>query len=309
MKLYINKISLCFVFMILFITILYNLSSSSFAINKKYQSTLLMLSSEQKEQMLSSIISIENKIIVIDGGWTHDADKLYSTVKQYGNKIDAWLLTHPDPDHAGALYQILYDKKYNNESKYKDLEISAIYCSLAEDEWYQTYASPIADFVIDLKYLLKEQNVVTVDKDDIIKLNNINNVKIYVLNDRYDLHKNEFEVINNSSIVYRVVIGSTSILYLGDLGFEGGEKLLAETSSNLLCSDIVQMAHHGQSGVGEDVYQAINPKIALWPTPDWLWTNYNGTSNFKTMETIKWMEKIGSVNYITAYGDIVLELK
>ena len=63
-----------------------------------------------------------------------------------------------------------------------------------------------------------------------------------------------------------------------------------------------------EDAVGEDVYKAISPKIALWPTPQWLWTNQNGTGQFKTLETRQWIQRIRSKNYVTADGDICLDL-
>ena len=114
--------------------------------------------------------------------------------------------------------------------------------------------------------------------------------------------------LNNSSIVYRLIVEGKSILFLGDLGYEGGERLLAETPPYLLRSDIVQVSHHGQSGVGESVYRAIAPKIALWSSPEWLWTNCNGSGDYKTLETRKWMEQMDCINYVIAYGDISINL-
>ena len=61
-------------------------------------------------------------------------------------------------------------------------------------------------------------------------------------------------------------------------------------------SDYVQMAHHGQNGVGEAVYQKIQPKYCLWPTPKWLWDNDNGggedSGKYHTKEVRGWMERL-----------------
>lgn len=253
-----------------------------------------MLSSTGDAQMLSSvIITSDGKVIVIDGGWTYDAEKLSSVIIRYGGTVDAWLITHPDPDHIGALYRIMQGE-YN-------ITIKSIYCSLAADLWYKEHSPDIAEFVRLFKEGLSQYNVINVRKNDLF---HIGNTKIYVLNDRYDLDN----AVNNSSIVYKVFIEDLSILYLGDLGYEGGEKLLAETPPYLLSSNIVQMSHHGQAGVGEDVYKAIDPSIALWPTPRWLWTNNNGAGQFKTLEVRNWIQKIGCKNYVTADGDICLDL-
>ena len=262
---------------------------------QNFDPQLYMLASEGDAQMLSSVIvTPEGKIIVIDGGWSYDAERLISIVKRYGNRIDAWLVTHPDPDHAGALYRVL-------QGGY-DVGIDMIYYSFATNDWYAKNSPDIANFVMLLRNSMKNYNTHEVRKNEIYR---IGSAKVYVVNNRYEIFENP---INNSSIVYKIFVGDTSILYLGDLGYEGGEKLLAETPSYLLSSNIVQMAHHGQAGIGEDVYKAINPKIALWPTPRWLWTNQSGAGQFKTLETRYWMQKIGCKNYVTADGDICLDL-
>lgn len=284
---------LLFFSFILAIIIFLSVSSVSQASNS-CTSTLYMLSSEQEAQMLSSVIKTDDgKCIVIDGGWTYDAEKLISVIKHCGGTVDAWLITHADPDHIGALYEIM-------SGKYK-INISAIYCSLENNEWYEEKTSDTAYFVKQFKERLKKYNVKDTRKNDLIY---VGSAKIYVLNDRYDMD----DAVNNSSIVYKIFIGDLSILYLGDLAFNGGKKLLAETPPYLLSSDIVQMSHHGQSGVGEDVYKAINPKIALWPTPRWLWTNQDGTGQFTTLKTRQWMSRLKCKNYVTADGDIILPL-
>jgi beta-lactamase superfamily II metal-dependent hydrolase len=47
--------------------------------------------------------------------------------------------------------------------------------------------------------------------------------------------------INNSSMVFKMNLPNTSLLFLGDLGHEDGEKLLAGAFSSKLPSDYVQM--------------------------------------------------------------------
>lgn len=86
---------------------------------------LWMLGSTTGAQNLSIVIrSPHGKLIVIDGGWEADADKLSSLILQQGGKVDAWLITHPHEDHVGALYTILNDTG-------RKIKIDKIYCSLA----------------------------------------------------------------------------------------------------------------------------------------------------------------------------------
>ena len=65
------------------------------------------------------------------------------------------------------------------------------------------------------------------------------------------------------------------------------------------------MAHHGQNGVEENVYEAIQPSVCLWPTPQWLWDNEGGS--YTTPETKAWVKKLNvSRNYCMKDGDQVI---
>ena len=128
------------------------------------------------------------------------------------------------------------------------------------------------------------------------------------MNNRYSLDVNP---VNNSSLVYQLTIKDKKLLFFGDLAYEGGEKLLETYPNGELKSDIVQMAHHGQQGVGQEVYQAVSPAICLWPTPEFLWNNDNGggenSGPWTTLETRRWMEQLGvSENLCIKDGDIKL---
>jgi hypothetical protein len=87
-----------------------------------------------------------------------------------------------------------------------------------------------------------------------------------------------------------------SVLFTGDLGAEGGEKLLKSKYADALPSDYVQMAHHGQAGVTEAFYRKVNPSYCLWPTPQWLWDNDKGqgkgSGHWKTLAVRAWMDKL-----------------
>ena len=66
------------------------------------------------------------------------------------------------------------------------------------------------------------------------------------------------------------------------------------------------MAHHGQNGVDENVYQLIYPKVCMWTAPLWLWNNDRGggfnTCHYKTVIVRGWMEKLG-VHHHVVEGD------
>lgn len=68
---------------------------------------------------------------------------------------------------------------------------------------------------------------------------------------------------------------------------------------------MVQMSHHGQNGVGYEVYKALRPSVCLWPTPQWLWDNEG--DQYTTPETKAWMKELNvEKHYCMKDGDQVI---
>lgn len=267
--------------------------------------SLAMLSSQGGAQMLSSVIRSENgNLIVVDGGWEADGDYLLETIKENGGTVAAWLITHPHSDHVGALYHIL--KNGSDE-----IDINGIYYSFAPVSWYEEVSPEdseiVGRLVGELEKLPQGKLFGSIGKGYKIT---VDNLQVTAMNSRYQL---DVDPVNNSSITYMLETGGKKVLFLGDMSHEGGNQLVRE-NGNFLKADIVQMAHHGQNGVGKSVYESIAPKICLWPTPQWLWDNDNGngydSGSWMIMQIREWMEDTLKVkeNYCTKDGDIVLQL-
>ena len=299
------KIFYMMIFFLGMFTLLTKSETGPYNSGKMKPDQLLMLPGQEGSQMLSVVLRTKNGgLIVIDGGWESDGENLCQVIKDNGGHVNAWLLTHPHSDHAGALYHILKNRK-------KDIQIDKIYYSFAAPEWYQQSAPEDPGIASELfsEFAKLPDSMLdgSIGKGSEI---NVDDIKITALNDRYEM-KND--PVNNSDIVYQAVINGKKFLFLGDLGYEGGERLLKECGKDVLKSDTVQMAHHGQGGVGKEVYAAAAPDICLWPTPDWLWNNDSGegpgSGPWKTLETRGWMEELGvRENYCTKDGWILIDL-
>ncbi|RKJ06666.1 MBL fold metallo-hydrolase [bacterium D16-54] len=262
--------------------------------------SLTLFNSRGDSQILSAILQTsQGSLIVIDGGLGEDGDFLRSQIQARGSHVAAWLITHPHGDHVGALYKILQDEAAGIRS---GIQIDGIYYSFADPEWYTNNDSSeqtMAHAIIGSFSGLPEAMLNTVTRGQTIQ---VDDVTIQVMNDRYETGSDKG---NNAGIVYKLWVNGKSILFLGDMAEEGGQRLLAENGSDGLKSDIVQMAHHGQNGVGEDVYRAINPEICLWPTPGWLWDNVG--SKYRTAETKGWISRLNvQRHYCTKDGDQVI---
>ena len=247
---------------------------------------LTQLSDHGISQMMGYIIKTNNnKIIAIDGGTPEDTENWLKNIEQKGNKVDVWFITHPHRDHASVFQEVV--------EKHSEVEISKVYYTANPLEWY-TKNEPIR---------ANEE----VNLNQKIKIDNVNCEILGIKNPEITVNP-----INNSSMVIKMNINGKKILFLGDTGVESGNKLL-ENQKDKLKADIVQMAHHGQSGVNKDVYEVIRPEICLWPTPEWLWNNDRGegfnTAQYKTVETRTWMNELKPKrNIIEKDGDITIEI-
>jgi beta-lactamase superfamily II metal-dependent hydrolase len=225
------------------------------------------------------------KIIVVDGGIASESSYLKAFLERLGNNVEAWFISHPHDDHIDALKGILLNPG--------NIKIKKIYASLPDAAWVVQYEP-------DYLKTLQQFNVALRDSHHIItnlKLGStieIAGVRVEVLGvANPEIHTN---AINNSSVVLRMSDSRKSVLFLGDLGVEGGEKLLHTKYRNKIHADYVQMAHHGQNGVDEAFYQAVQPSYCLWPTPHWLWNNDSGKGKnsgpWRTLEVRAWMDKL-----------------
>ena len=260
--------------------------------------SLWQLPSQSPSQMMSYVLRTPaGKILVIDGGCPKDADYLRQFLEPLGNQVHHWILTHPHIDHIGAITALL--------PSLGSLKIDKMYGSFPDRDWvekheriaFPTTESWEAAFNKTGRELIEPEIEDTLD---------IDGCKITFLGKKnLEIHQN---AINNSSLVFRCDIGDTRILFTGDLGVEGGQKLMKLPElKKAIAAEYIQMAHHGQNGVNRAFYEAVAATYALWPTPLWLWDvdtgQGKGSGPWKTLEVRKWMEELGiKENYVSYRG-------
>ena len=257
------------------------------------------------------ILESGSSLVVVDGGFPSETPYLYEYLKGLGGHVNAWFITHFHDDHMGALWTLL--------KEHPDIAVDGVYWNLPSDEFIIHHA-PKQDFwtsqeMLDgLRGIMEERGIpeVKVQRNEVYAFDG-ENVTVRIL--RTPDEAITFNPINNSSIVFRVEVDGKSILFLGDLGVEGGDQLMTLTSPELLHADFVQMAHHGQHGVSKECYAAIKPTYCLWPTPSWLWDNMGpggyDTGIFDTVVTRGWISEMHCVkrHYLMTHGTQVIDLE
>ena len=274
------------------------------------KNAIYMLSPVKGIQMGSYIItSDDGHLVMIDGGWRSDAENLIEHLKLASGsdkpKIDAWIITHPHSDHVEGFLEIMQkhpDAVEFNGPLYYNFPSVQFLARLDKDaaataaEFYEALPT-FADKV----FIVSGGDVHTVGK---MKFEFLNSPDFTLTRD----------VCNNASLVIKMTHGEKTVMFTADCGYDAGKKLTERYGeSGALKCDVCQMAHHGQGGCDRDFYEAVSPKICLWPTPDYLWNNDAGlgynTHEWKTLETRAWMEEIGvEKNYVSKDGTQICEL-
>ena len=258
--------------------------------------TVWQLPSQTPAQNMSYVIrTVHGKLIVIDGGRAGDAAYLAEFLKKKGNRVAAWFVTHAHDDHFMALAALLKDPQ--------GLTIKRIYASLPDTAWMGQYGDAGEKACLAQFNAALQQAKYTITELTLGAKLYFDGIRVQVLGVKNpEITRNP---VNNSSVVLRMSDAQKSVLFLGDLGFEGGEKLPRGPYAKRLSCDYVQMAHHGQNGVGEAVYQRIRPHYCLWPTPLWLWDcdsgGGKGSGRWRTLEVRAWMRKMPVMKHYVSY--------
>lgn len=260
--------------------------------------TLWQLPSQANMHGNSYVIRTANgKIIVMDGGNEDEKDYLKGFIEALGGKVDAWFVSHLHFDHVGALKEVLRETN--------GLKIDRIYHSRFTDEQLPREGEHWRLYNEAFYALLD-----TLTHVEIIDCHSGDELEIDGVNFKILSEKNpEFADFNNSSMVIKMWDKHKSFIFLGDLGVEGGNKLLAsEYAADLEC-DYLQMAHHGQAGCSKEFYQAVKFRACLWPTPIWVYNNDLGqgfnTGHLKTIEVRGWMDELGITEHYRSFEGLV----
>ncbi|MBQ8173951.1 MAG: MBL fold metallo-hydrolase [Clostridia bacterium] len=284
--------------------------------------TKLYMLTETSEFMMSFVVLTQRgNAIVVDGGREEDMPLL----RQYvgGRRIEAWILTHPHSDHIGGFVS---EMRKNGGA---DFDVGRVYyCFPDYEEFVKKPNVPDRDyFLSDLNEMLPaflDAEPLFVDRAHIVRQGEritVDEVLIeFLYTGRDGLYTNP---INDYSLVFKLTAPGKSVLFLGDLGPEGGEALLSESRGKLK-ADLVQMAHHGHMCVGREVYEAVAPTACLWCAPRWLYEEeqippyladreklrrMGRERMFGTALTRRWMDELGvATHYVTADGTQEIEL-
>lgn len=197
----------------------------------------------------AALLQYKGKYMLIDTGDVDSRPALLKMLKDKGVKeLDVVLLSHPHGDHMGgmnALFQHFSIKRVCDNGQ------------VVHTAMYKNYVKNIAERHIP--YTVLKQGDKIVFADDVVC-----HVFWPTAQDGLDYGMSESSRTNNQSVVCKVVFGDFSVLFTGDIQYEGETAILRTVHHSQLKSTIVKVGHHGsQTSSGLAFIQAVRPVAAV----------------------------------------------
>ena len=199
----------------------------------------------------STLIRIENKSILVDGGgsmYTNSFDVGEKTLFPYLldrgiMSLDYLIVSHFDADHSQGLRYVLKNMKVKN------IVISKLG---QESKEYDEF----------MKLSIKQKSkIYYVKKGDLLKIGK--GIIEIIYPDNEIINEN---VKNNNAMVFKLTYDNISMLFTGDIEEIAEKKILNIYKDNKekLEADILKVAHHGSKTSSiKNFLETVNPKIAL----------------------------------------------
>lgn len=184
----------------------------------------------------------DNFKILIDGGPDQKAsEELSKVLPFYDKKIDLVILSHNHADHLNGLINIL------NHYQVNEFWFSGAIHTTKE---YESLLQTLKDKKIKVATKKAGDNYQNND----LKIDFFYPIKDWVGKMPTDQH--------DATLVFKLTLGQTKILYTGDLNEKEEQEIL--DSKDDLSADILKIPHHGSaSGLSEDFLAAINSQVAV----------------------------------------------
>ncbi len=207
----------------------------------------------------------DHSFFIVDSGHyfqPNDNDRIYRfmrdrTPSDQKVKVCGWLITHGHTDHVSKLMDYL---KYNTD----DTVIEGFYHNLLPPDYaiwdgnheeaqtaekllkmLSDYPAPVYILHTGMKFYVR-------------------NLSFEVLSTHEDLHPEFINDYNDTSVVVMLEVCGSKVFIPGDASVSVSRKLESRFKNDLKC-DVVQVSHHGHTGLSERCYELLSADLAVFP--------------------------------------------
>lgn len=275
----------------------------SYAVYKKQFTTVVQHPDQSGLQAMFYTIQRGGKLIVVDGGWEANADYVRAVIEENGGVVDAWIITHPHPDHTGAFNVIYPDPKgieikevYTIDLPCEDYQIMGEKWDKSGFEAYKKFRR-VTEGADNLHYLYAGDEL------------RLCGLKIKVLSAYNDEIKEiSTNYANDGSLAFTVTNKKETMLFCADIGKDIGKLLAGRYGDELKC-DYIQMGHHGNGGPGKRFYRLADPYTAFFDASEDLMNPKDPDSKWTTPQNRELMESLGAEIYYYATAPNSIRLR
>lgn len=207
----------------------------------------------------------DNSFFIVDSGHYfqfNDNDRLYKFMRERtpaGQKVvvNGWFITHTHTDHVSKLMDFL---KYNTD----DVIIEGVYQNLLPLEHPNDFGNHEEKEIAARLYELLDGYPAPVYKLHSGMRFYVRELAFDVLYTHEDSYPAIIEDFNDSSTVLMMTAHGSKVFIPGDAAVYASEVLEKRYGTSLKC-DVVQIAHHGHTGLSEHCYELLAADTAIFP--------------------------------------------
>lgn len=202
-------------------------------------------------------------LAVVDGGFDVDSEQVLRQIRKHRNHVDAWIITHTHPDHAGAFNEIMSDAGSRPA-------VDHIYTVKANTERYRETARDYDGFETHEAFTAIAAELPQVEylaENDELDLGGLHMKVLSAWDEHVDAQ--DSHLCNNGSMMFRLDAPERSMLFCADVQKEM-EPYILEAHRDELQADYVQCGHHGNWGLTTDFYDLVRPSEAFLDGPAYL---------------------------------------
>lgn len=214
------------------------------------------------QQTFYTIEDVQGGLIIIDGGYDYGADAVRKIIAEHDNHVEAWIISHPHPDHVGAFNAIMENPG--------TITVGNVYTVEIDGEVYGETAQDYDQYDVYEKFVLLTDgmdNVVYVRENDEWDVLGLHFKALHVWND--ETEGLDGNLCNNGSMVFTVQGREDKMLFCSDLESDGQQPVI-DRHEKELDVDYVQLGHHGNWGLSREFYEYTSPRAVFFDAPDWL---------------------------------------